>query len=57
MNQKITERLEKQIAFIKKADKEKFIERQTYDYEICGVYDAADLQKKIMEQSLQQENS
>ena len=23
------------------------------DYEICGVYDAADLQKKIMEQSLQ----
>lgn len=25
------------------------------DYEVCGVYDAADLQKKIMEQSLQME--
>ena len=25
------------------------------DYEICGIYDAADLQKKIMEQSLQME--
>lgn len=28
---------------------------ETNDYEICGVYDAADLQKKIMEQSLQME--
>lgn len=25
------------------------------DYSVCGVYDAADLQKKVMEQSLQME--
>lgn len=28
---------------------------ESNDYEICGVYDSADLQKKIMEQSLQME--